>query len=563
MISRKFVQRANFLAFFLFFLLCIVVGKLILVQILQAERYRSFLTTRFSLNEVPPPRGLILDRRGEILAKDVEAISIFACPNQIEDPQSVAQELSQTLFLEEKDLAEKLSTKTTWLEIKREVPLYLGEFLFHKRWKGVYWENDTMRFYPKAPLLSNILGFVGSDHQGLEGLEFAFDSYLQGKKGYSAFEKDALGRMVPLSGKYRPPRPGNNLILTIDAHIQFFVEKALDEAMERTKAKRGVIIVNDPRNGDILAMASRPSYDNQNFFAYQPSHFRNPAMEMVFEPGSIVKPLVVAACLEEKVTYLEERFFCSGSILVHNHRVRDIKAHGEQSLTDIIVNSCNVGMIQIAERLEKKKLYTYLKNFGLGEESGLEMPGEERGLLREPERWSLLSIGAIPIGQEMMVTPLQLLKALSALANGGVVMKPRLVSEIVSPGGQVIREFSPTPIKQVVSEKVASTVLEMMEETVRRGTGKKAFLEGYRIAGKTGTGQKVDESGRYALGKFYSSFVGFFPLPEPRFGVLVMLDEPQGEYYGGDIAAPIFREIAQNIIDYTGIISSDAEVRVF
>lgn len=563
MIFRKFVQRANFLAFFLFLLLCIVVGKLVSVQILQTERYRSFLTTRFSLNEVPPPRGSILDRQGEVLAKDVEAISIFACPNQIEDPQSVARELSRMLFLEEKDLTEKLSNNMTWLEIKRKVPLYLGEFLFQKKWKGIYWESDTMRFYPKAPLLSNILGFVGSDHQGLEGLEFAFDSYLRGEKGYNAFEKDAMGGAIPLSGRYRPPRPGNDLVLTIDAHIQFFVEKALDEVMNRTKAKRGVIIVNDPRNGDILAMASRPSYDNQNFSAYQPSHFRNLAVEMVFEPGSTVKPLVMAACLEEKITYLDERFLCSGSILVHNHRVRDIKSHGEQRLTDLIANSCNVGIIEIAKRLGEKRLYAYLKIFGLGEESGLEIPGEERGLLREPKKWSLLSIGAIPIGQEMMVTPLQLLKALSALANKGVVMKPRLVSKIVGPGGQVIQEFSPTPIKQVVSEKVASTVLEMMEETVKRGTGKKAFLEGYRIAGKTGTGQKVDESGRYAVGKFYSSFVGFFPLPEPHFGVLVMLDEPQGEYYGGDIAAPVFREIAQNIIDYAGIISRDAEVKVF
>jgi cell division protein FtsI/penicillin-binding protein 2 len=271
----------------------------------------------------------------------------------------------------------------------------------------------------------------------------------------------------------------------------------------------------------------------------------------------------MAAALEEKVVNLNNQFFCSGSIMVHNHRVRDIKAHGAQTLEDIIINSCNVGIIEIARKIQENKLYAYLKDFGLGEASGIGMPGEERGLLRPPKEWSLLSIGAIPIGQEMMVTPLQLLKALSALANKGILMKPRLVSRIVGVGGKVVEEFPVTPLKRVVSEKTAAMVLGMMEKVVEKGTGKRAFIEGYRIAGKTGTGQKVDASGRYAPGKFYSSFVGFFPLPEPRFGILVMLDEPQGEYYGGDVAAPVFREIALNIIDYAGIISKDAEVRVF
>ncbi|MGC8777255.1 MAG: peptidoglycan D,D-transpeptidase FtsI family protein, partial [Candidatus Caldatribacteriaceae bacterium] len=431
MIPRKFVQRANFLAIFLSLLLMVVTWRLVSVQVFQAEKYRDFLVSRFSLNEVPSPRGSILDRNGEVLAKDLEAISIFACPVRIADPQGVAQELSQALSLDADKLTEALSTKSTWLEIKRKVPLYLGEFLFQKKWEGIYWENDTVRFYPKAPLLSNLLGFVGSENQGLEGIEFAFDAYLRGDKGYSSFEKDALGGKIPLSVKYSPPRPGHDVVLTVDANIQFFAEKALDGAMERTKAQRGVVIVNDPRSGDILAIASRPSYDNRYFSQYESSRFRNFAFEMVFEPGSTVKPLVMAAALEEKVVHLSNQFFCSGSVMVHNHRVRDIKAHGEESLEDVIINSCNVGMIEIAKKLQEERLYTYLKNFGLGEASGIEMPGEEPGLLRPPKEWSLLSIGAIPIGQEMMVTPLQLLKALSALANKGVLMKPRLVSKIV------------------------------------------------------------------------------------------------------------------------------------
>ncbi|MEN3186263.1 MAG: penicillin-binding protein 2 [Atribacterota bacterium] len=563
MISRKFVQRTNFLTGFLLLLLLVVVWRLVSIQIFQAKRYQELLVPRFALNEVPPPRGSILDRNGEVLAKDVEAISIFACPVRVKNPQEIAQEFSQMLSLNEEELRKALSSNMTWFEIKRKVPLYLGEFLFRQKWEGIYWENDTMRFYPKAPLLSNLLGFVGSEGRGLEGIEFVFDSYLRGDKGYSAFEKDALGGEIPLSVKYSPPRPGYDLVLTIDANIQFFVEKALDGVMERTKAQRGVIIVNDPRSGDILAMASRPSYDNRYFWQHESSCFRNLAFQMVFEPGSTIKPLVMAGALEEKVVSLRDRFFCPGWIQVHTHRVRDIKAHGEESLEDVIINSCNVGIIEVARKLTAEKLYVYLRNFGLGGESGIEMPGEEMGLLRSPKEWSLLSIGAIPIGQEMMITPLQLLKALSALANKGVVMKPRLVSKIVGAGDKVVKEFPVASLKRVVSEKTASVVLEMMEKTVERGTGKKAFIEGYRIAGKTGTGQKVDASGRYALGKFYSSFVGFLPLPEPRFGILIMLDEPQGEYYGGDIAAPVFREIALNIIDYAGIISKNAEVKVF
>ncbi len=563
MISRKFVQRANFLVLVFFSLIGITLWRLVSVQVVAAPLYRDFVLSRLSLNEIPAPRGQILDRNGEVLAKDVEVLSVFACPVLIDDPQKVAQKLAQTLSLDEQDLSEKLSQGTTWLVIKKRVPLHLEEQLLRERLPGIYWVREQMRFYPKAPLLSNLLGFVGDEHQGLEGLEFVFDRYLQGEKGYASFEKDALGEEIPLSTQYFPPREGCTLILTLDVNIQFFVEKALDGVMERTQAKRGVIIVNNPQTGDILAMASRPSFDNRYFSTYDPSSWRNLALEMVFEPGSTVKPLVMAGALQEKVVRLDDQFFCSGGIVVHKHRVRDIKAHGQERLEDLIINSCNVGMIEVAQKLGVDRLYRYLRDFGLAEESGWGFPGEEIGLLRKPKDWSLLSLGAIPIGQEMMVTPLQVLRSLSALANKGRVMQPRLVQAIVGSNGKVVEEFPVTPLKQVVSEKVAALVLEMMEKVVSKGTGKRAGISGYRIAGKTGTGQKVDESGRYALGKFYSSFVGFFPLPEPLFGIFIMLDEPQGEYYGGDIAAPVFREIAMNIVRYAGIISGDAEVKVF
>ncbi len=563
MISRKFARRANFLFFLCLFFFGVIIIHLFFLQVVKGKFYREEALSRLVLEEILPPRGSILDRNGKTLAEDVRVLSISAYSPQIDDPEKVAQELSQLLSLPPVELQQKFQSGRSWIEITDNAPLYLKETLEEKKLKGIDWREKSTRFYPQAPLFSNLLGFVGKDGRGLEGLEFAFDSYLTGKVGYSFYEKDALGKGIPLTTKYLEAQPGNNLHLTVDSTIQFFAEEALDRAMEKTKALRGVVIVNNPQNGDILALASRPSFDNRTFQAFPPESWKNLATGMVFEPGSTVKPLVMAAVLEEKKASLSEQFYCPGYIMVYNHRVRDIKAHGEEKLEDLLINSCNVGIITLAERLGKDKLFYYLKNFGLGEKCDIGLPGEEQGLLRPPRDWSLLSMGAIPIGQEMMVTPLQLLRALSALANKGVMMQPRLVKEITSPKGEVIESFSPTPFKEVVSEKTASVVLEMMEKTVAKGTGKKAYLEGYHIAGKTGTGQKVGPDGRYDPHKFYSSFVGFLPLPEPRFGIIVFLDEPQGEYYGGDIAAPVFKEIAQNIINYAGIMSDKAEVGLF
>ncbi|HOT05193.1 MAG TPA: penicillin-binding transpeptidase domain-containing protein, partial [Atribacter sp.] len=256
-------------------------------------------------------------------------------------------------------------------------------------------------------------------------------------------------------------------------------------------------------------------------------------------------------------------FYCGGSIMVYNHRVRDIKSHGQETLEDIIINSCNVGTIQIAQRLGEDTLYRYLKNFGIGESCETGLNGEEIGLLRKPRSWSALSIGAIPIGQEMLVTPIQLLRSVSAIANRGILMKARLVKKVIDENGKVVREVLPSPVQRVVDEETADLVLNMMKKVVDQGTGKKAAIPGYAIAGKTGTGQKIGEDGRYAINRFYSSFIGFFPIPEPRFGILVVLDEAQGEYYGGDIGAPVFREIAQNLIHYAGIMSENDEVTIY
>lgn len=561
--TRKFARRASFLVFVLFGCLIIILFRLISTQIVNGQFYQQIVYSRLELNNLLPARGIIMDRNQKVLAKDIGVASVYAYPYLIDYPEMVAEELSPLLELPVDKILQLLSEEESVVCLDKQLPLYKAQKIEKQKLEGIECVASYTRFYPQAPLFSNLIGFVGTDRQGLEGIEYSFDDYLSGKVGYSFFERDALGRKIPLTVQRVDPDPGNNLVLTVDSSIQFFVEEALDRAMEKTKAKSATAIVSNPQTGDILAMASRPSFDNRAFNSSPAEHWKNLGISMVFEPGSSIKPLVMAAALEEGVVSTEDKFYCNGSIKVHNHSVRCIHSHGEQTLEEVLINSCNVGTITIAQKLGAEKLFYYLKQFGLGEKTGVKLAGEESGILRNPRDWSLLSIGAVPIGQEVAVTPLQLLQALSALANKGVLMEPRLVMQVEDASGKVVENFPPLPKKRVVREETARLVLEMMEKTVQAGTGKKAYLPGFRIAGKTGTGQKAGEDGSYVPGKFFSSFVGFFPLPQPRFGIVVILDEPEGEYYGGDVAAPVFKEIASQILRYADIIPEDAEVRVF
>ncbi len=564
MSQKKFIDRANFLVLVFFLLLAYIGLRLFSIQVVQGASFRERANyIRFKVEDLQPNRGRIFDRSGEVLARDTEAISIYALPPVVEDAQHTASTLATLLDRPENELLALLESGFTFVWIQRKVPLYVAEQLTAANLNGIEWRRENFRFYPQSPRLSNLIGFVGTDHSGLEGIEFTFDEQLTGKMGYMTYERDAMGREIPGSTGFLDPEPGFDMHLTIDTSIQFFVERALDAAMDRTRAKRGVVIVNNPRSGDILAMASRPTFESDNFWAYPTDNWKNLGISMVFEPGSTIKPLVVAAVLEEGLTYLQESFFCPGHVMVYNHRVRDIKAHGDITLRNIIADSCNVGTIKLAQRLGEERLYKYIRDFGIGQNTGSGIDGEEMGLLRRPQNWSALSIGAIPIGQEILVTPLQLLSALSGIANRGVVMRPRIVSRIVTHDGKLVEEYLPSPVERVVSPESARLALEMMFQAVEEGTGKKASIPGYRIVGKTGTGQKIGADGRYMHNAFISSFVGFFPYPEPDYGIVVILDEAQGEYYGGDIAAPVFREIAQEIIGLKGMRPENVEVQVF
>lgn len=531
--------------------------RLFSLQVINNNFYLEKAAQRLKIEEIPAPRGEIVDREGNVLARDIETISIYAYPKIVENPTQTAKALSQILEIPYSEIRQKLDSELSSVLIAKKVPATIREQLNKAKLQGIGWVRECTRFYPQAPNGSNLLGFVGTDHQGLEGLEFAFNKLLSGKAGYRISEKDALGQEIPTTIKEIPPVPGKDLVITIDSTIQFFAEKRLQEAIAQTNAKRGVVIVNNPQTGEILAMCSYPNYNNNHFSNYPRESWKNLGTALLFEPGSIVKPLIMALALEEGVVDSEETFYCNGSIRVGGHRFRDIKSHGKEKLEDIIINSCNTGIITIAMRLNPEKIYSYLKELRLGEKTALNLPGEEAGILRPPKQWSGLSPAAISIGQEIMTTPLQMLIALSIIANQGAFIPPRITKgSPYEPSGN-----NPSPIKRIISKQTAQKVLNMMEKVVQQGTGIKASLPGLRIAGKTGTGQKVNSDGRYSSNKFVSSFVGFFPLPRPSFGIIVVLDEPQGEYYGGDTAAPVFKKIAQDIAIYKNIIPSGAEVK--
>lgn len=554
---RNFFYRSLFLSIFITILFLLAGLRLFSLQVINKNFYLEKTAQRLKIEEIPAPRGEIVDREGNVLARDIETISVYAYPKIVKNPTQTAKVLSQILEISYSEIRQKLDSELSSVLIAKKVPATICEQLNEAKLQGIGWVRECTRFYPQAPNGSNLLGFVGTDHQGLEGLEFAFNKLLSGKAGYRISEKDALGREIPTTIKEIPPVPGKDLVITIDSTIQFFAEKRLQEAIAQTNAKRGVVIVNNPQTGEILAMCSYPNYNNNHFSDYPRESWKNLGTALLFEPGSIVKPLIMALALEEGVVDSEETFYCNGSIKVGGHRFRDIKSHGKEKLEDIIINSCNTGIITIAMRLNPEKIYSYLKELKLGEKTALNLPGEEVGILRPPKQWSGLSPAAISIGQEIMTTPLQMLTALSMIANQGTFIPPRIIKG--SP--YEISGSNPSSIKRIISKQTAQKVLNMMEKVVQKGTGIKASLPGLRIAGKTGTGQKVNPDGRYSNDKFVSSFVGFFPLPRPSFGIIVVLDEPQGEYYGGDTAAPVFKKIAQDIAIYKNIIPSGAEVK--
>ncbi len=528
----------------------------------RAERQQEQVLT------LVPKRGAILDRMGRALAVSLDVDSVYGIPSKIDDPRELARRLSRILHEDRATLERKLAGDKHFVWLSRKVDPTEAEQVKELGSAEIQLRAEPKRFYPNKSLAGPLLGFAGIDNEGLEGLERAYDKILRGVNGWMLAEMDAKGRMVFPGGpgfQYHMPKPGHDIILTIDEVIQHISEKELDAALASSHAKGGVCIVMNPQTGEILALSvrtnghGRPAFNPNEPQRYKPAEWRNRAVTDAYEPGSIFKVVLASAALEERVVHPLERLDCSaGYIKLADREIKDAHKNGVLTFSDVIAESSNVGTIKVALRLGKDRLYKYITAFGFGKKTGVDLPGEIPGLLQDTRLWSVVSIGEIAIGQEIGVTPLQMAAAYCAIANGGVLMKPYTVSEIVDPGGGAGQKFGPQPVGRVISEETCAKVVGLLKRVIDMGTGQEAKPAGYSAAGKTGTAQKIDRrTGEYSKKNYVSSFVGFAPASSPRVVILVMIDTPESSIYGGTVAAPVFRAVAEQSLAYLQVAPDD------
>lgn len=502
-------------------------------------------------------RGAILDRNGRILAVNLDIPSIYVSPTSIMDQTAASKQISQAIGTDYVMLKNKMRSGKNFVWLKRRVDPKEVEAIKGLGIDGIGLIMESQRYYPKRYLLANILGFAGLDNNGLEGIELRYDRYMRSEKIWQVLEKDALGKTIfPKNQRYREPEKGKDIRLTIDEVIQYISERELDLALEKTSAKSGSIIVMDPRNGEILAMAVRPTFDPNHVDSYQPSDMRNRAITDPYEPGSTFKAIVAAATIEENLVRADELIYCEeGSFSIGGRVMHDHTGHGSILFKDVIKVSSNIGMAKVGMRLGEERLYKYIKAFGFGEKTEIDLFGESPGIIRDPRYWTNESLPSISIGQEMAVTPIQLITAIGAIANGGWLMRPHLLNEVRDQDGNIVFKSSPKVNRRVVSFNSAREMVRMLTRvTERGGTGEKAAVKGYSVAGKTGTAQKKAEDGKgYSAEHFVSSFVGFVPSQDPRLIILVVIDEPEGVSWGGSIAAPVFKNVAEEALNYLAI----------
>jgi len=532
--------------------------RLIDVQLVQGGRLQQMAQRQqLATLSLQPHRGRLLDRRGRLLAINVDAPSIYAVPSAIADRRAFASRLAPVLGQSPDEVLRRLQAGRhfAWLARKvsprtaeRAKALNLGGQL------GIRMEDR--RSYPNGALAAHLLGFVGIDSQGLAGVELAYDGTLRGLAGEALAEQDGVGRvLVETQRVTKAPQDGADLLLTIDQVIQHITERELDAAMARTHARAGAVIVLDPRSGEILALAARPAFDPNTGPAARPELWLNRTVAGVYEPGSTFKVFTAAAALDSGAVSAEDTFLCNGSLRVPGgHVIREAVArkNGLLTLAGIIKHSCNVGAAQVATRLGKPRFYDYIRAFGFGTATGVDLPGELPGLVRPPADWLGPGLQTIAFGQGISVTPLQLIAASTALANGGTIVRPHVVRGTRDREGRTTAVVGPGPVRRAIRPETASEVVRMMIGAVEGGTGRMAAIDGYEVAGKTGTAQKPARGG-YDPSRYISSFLGIVPARAPALAVLVLLDEPLGAYFGGEVAAPVFREIAAQVLWYLRI----------
>jgi cell division protein FtsI (penicillin-binding protein 3) len=540
----------------------LIIGALWVITIagrlgwLQLVQYQNYLTRarrqQEHLIEISPERGGIYDRNGRELAISTPVQSCFANPSEISDPEMVAKLLSHVLDIPSADIEAKLREKKYFVWIRRKLSPGISERVSALNLRGVYLREENQRYYPQGTLAAHALGYVNTDGAGLGGIEYLLDSQIRGRPGRMMVLEDARGRW--LDRRITPAVPGADVVLTLDQNIQFIIEKELSAEMALSHAQSGVVVVQNPTDGEILGLASWPVFDPNKAGSAPPDALMDRAVGAAYEPGSTFKLITLAGALEEGITNPAEVVDCQmGKIVLAGRLIHDHKPFGLLSVADILAKSSDIGAIKIGLRLGAPKFYEYIRAFGFGAPTGIELPGENAGLLRHVENWTASSIGSLAMGQEISVNALQLVSAVSAIANGGALYRPRIVKEIRR-GGQTEVPNLPLP-GRALSPSTAATVRKMMEGVILQGgTGRSAQLAGYSVAGKTGTAQKIDPAtGRYSENQYIASFVGFAPVNNPPVTVLVVLDSPVGLHMGGDTAAPLFKRIMEQVLAYLGV----------
>jgi len=540
---------------FLFFVIIFVLftSRLVYIQFISSQLLAKKANRQYSYPLVlSPKRGDIYDNNMRRLACSLRVESLYAIPPYVKDKNETASALSAILKLDRRLILERLNRKKSFIWVKRKLSDAEVEKIKSLDIEGLGLLKEYKRFYPNAALASHVLGFVDIDNQGLEGLELFYDGYLKGENGWKQVVRDAKGReLVSKEKRVLPPQNGYNLILTIDEIIQHITETTLDDAWRKSRAKSAMAIVMDPKSGRILALANRPTF-NPNFFGNVNSEQRRDrAITDYFEPGSAFKIVTASAALNEQLVCFGDVFFCeNGSWKISGHMLHDHQPHGNLTFKEVIEKSSNIGTVKVALRLKEKALYEYIEKFKFGTPTGVDLPGEVSGILRPLAQWSKFSISSIPMGQEIGVTAMQMTAALSIIANGGLYYHPTIAKEIQDEKGQLIKSFEPAPSERVISEETAAKMRQILQGVVDSGTGKMAKPKSYTAGGKTGTAQKIEPSGVYSHSKFMASFIGFAPAEDPQIVICVFIDEPRSIYYGGVVAAPVFKDIAEESLKY-------------
>ena len=538
----------------------VVVARLVQVQLVRHDHYvtRAQRQQERTL-DLNPVRGTILDTRGRVLAESVAAESIYADPQSITDRRAVAKALAgvRGIGLTAREIESKLRGNGSFAWIARQLPLETTAEVRKLGLPGIYFIEAHRRTYPRSKLAANIIGYVGVDGDGLAGVEHTFATHLQGTPGKVTLLKDARKGVYLVGGDgANRPKDGQHVVLTIDSVVQFIAERALENAVEKYRAEGGSVVVMEPESGDILAMASWPTFDPNRFREFTPVAWKNRNVQDFYEPGSTFKIVTAAAGLEERLVTPSQVLDCAngeitvGNITIHEH---DGHRYGLLSFEDVIVKSSNVGTVRVGLALGQQRMYDWVRRFGFGARTGLPLPGESAGLVRRPQRWTQVSPASISIGQEIGVTPLQIVRAVGAVATGGLLVEPRIVKRVIDDEGRTVYEPPHGAPQRVMSEKTAAVLNEILKNVVVRGTGEKAALAEHVVAGKTGTAQKAVGRHGYVDGRYVGSFAGYVPADRPRLAILVVIDEPRGEHYGGVVAAPAFREIAEATLRYMGV----------